>query len=97
MQQTLRSKGYYRGEVDASSVSEPERAFEEFRTLRIFQSQGSLIRRRPENSDSAQRVAKRLTARLRKANLLAGIKPAKGAKRKRNAPDALVVRDDEQN
>ena len=74
----------------ACSVSGQERAFEEFRGLRILQSQGSLTRRRPENADSAQRVARRRTARLRKATKgkpSAGTKSAKGAKRKRNAPD----------
>jgi hypothetical protein len=34
------------GRLMASSVSEPKRAFEDFRTQRICRSQGSLIRRR---------------------------------------------------
>ncbi len=52
-----------------SSVSEPEQAFEDFRRLRIFQSQESLILRRPVNLASDQRVASRPGTRPHKLSL----------------------------
>ncbi len=69
MQQTLRGKGHYRGKADGVFGLPPGRAFAGFRRLRICQSQGSLIPRRPVNSESDQRVARRLATRLRKVNL----------------------------
>lgn len=53
----------------ASLVSEPGRAFADFRRLRICRSQGSLIPRRPANLASDQRVASRPATRLHLVNL----------------------------
>ena len=63
-----RTKDTTAGRSMASSVSEPGRAFADFRRLRIYRSQVRLICRRPTNSESG-RVARRLATRLRKVNL----------------------------
>src|ERR1700694_108960 len=70
MQHILRDKGHYAVRSMASPVSEPGRAFADCSRLKICQSQGSLIRRRPLNSESDPRVARRVATRQRKVNLL---------------------------
>jgi len=70
MQQILRDKGHYRGEVDGVSGLRTWASIRGFQKADNLQSQGSLIRRRPLNSESDPRVARRVAARQRKVNLL---------------------------
>ena len=97
MQEDLRGKGYYRGEVDASSVSEPERAFEEFRTLRNLPVTGQLDTQTAGKLGVSPEQREEIDREAAKGKPSAGIERAKSAKRKSKTPDALVVRDDEQN
>src|ERR1019366_810428 len=72
MQQTLqnkRTKDPIAGRSMACSVYGAEPVFARIRRLRICQSQGSLIPRRPVNSESDQRIARKRATRLRKGNL----------------------------
>ena len=52
MQEILHSNGHYSGRVDGVFGPRTRRAFVGFRRLRICQLQGSLICRRPVNSES---------------------------------------------
>jgi len=68
MQETLKGKDTTEGKSMVCSVSEPGRAFADFKRLRICQSQGSLTPRPPSNSELDRKVARRLATRRHKVN-----------------------------
>jgi peptidoglycan hydrolase-like protein with peptidoglycan-binding domain len=97
MQQTLRSKGNYRGEVDGvfglrtrASIRGIQNAKNLPVTEQLDTQTAGKLGLSPEGREETDRETT-------KGKPSAGIKSAKVAKRKRNAPDAVVLRHDEQN
>lgn len=69
MQETLRNQGHYRGQVDGVFGLRTRASIRGYQKAENLPVTGSLIPRRPVNSELDQRVARRLATRLRKLNL----------------------------
>ena len=69
MQENLRGKGYYRGEVDGVFGLRTRASIRGFQKAENLPVTGQLDTRTAGKLGVSQRVARRLTARLREANL----------------------------
>jgi len=97
MQQTLRSKGYYRGEVDGVFGLRTQASIRGFQKAENLPVTGQLDTQTAGKLGLSPERRGEIDRETTKGKPSAGIKSAKGAKRKRNAPDAVVLRHDEQN
>jgi peptidoglycan hydrolase-like protein with peptidoglycan-binding domain len=69
VQQTLRDKGHYRGDIDGVFGLRTRASIRGFQTAENLPATGQLDPRRPVDSESHQSVTTRLSTRLLKVNL----------------------------
>ena len=97
MQENLRGKGYYRGEFDGVFGLRTRASIRGFQKAENLPATGQLDTQTAGKLGVSPEDRKEIDREAAKGKPSAGIERAKSAKRKSKTPDALVVRDDEQN
>ena len=97
IQQSLQGKGHYRGEVDGVFGLRTQASIRGFQKAENLPVTGQLDTQTAGKLGVSPEGRKEIDREAAKGKPPAGIERAKGAKRKSKTPDALVLRDDEQN
>jgi peptidoglycan hydrolase-like protein with peptidoglycan-binding domain len=97
MQENLRGKGYYRGEVDGVFGLRTRASIRGFQKAENLPATGQLDTQTAGKLGVSPEGRKEIDREAANGKPPAGIERAKGEKRKSKTPDALVVRADEQN
>jgi len=97
MQENLRGKGYFRGEVDGVFGLRTRAGIRGLQKAENLPVTGQLDTQTAGKLGVGPEGRREIDREAAKGKPPAGIERAKGAKRKSRTPDALAVRDDEQN
>jgi peptidoglycan hydrolase-like protein with peptidoglycan-binding domain len=97
MQENLRGKGYYRGEVDGVFGLRTRASIRGFQKAENLPVTGKLDTQTAGELGVSPEGRKEIDREAAKGKPPAGIERAKGARRNSKTPDALVLRNDAQN